>query len=102
VITKSHHEGTKNTLSSVVSCTTANKEGSLAADRNNAACVICLSHESCRGIHGQSTLTTTTDTCSIHGEWTDLRDDVAYLRKLADEIETELRSEQRGTHNPSR
>ena len=47
------------------------------------------------------TLTTTTDTCTIHGEFTDLREAVAYLRKLADEIETDLRSEQRGTHNPS-
>jgi hypothetical protein len=47
------------------------------------------------------TLTTTTDTSTIHGEFTDLREAVAYLRKLSDEIETELRKEQRGTRNPS-
>ena len=47
------------------------------------------------------TLTTTIDTCIIHGEWTDLREAVAYLRKLADEIETDLRSAYRSTHNPS-
>ena len=35
-------------------------------------------------------LTTTTDISTIHGEFTDLREAVAYLRKLADEIETEL------------
>ncbi len=46
-------------------------------------------------------LTTTTDTSIIHGEFTDLREAVAYLRKLADEIETELRREQRSTHNPA-
>ena len=48
------------------------------------------------------TLTTTTDTTAIHGEFTDLREAVAYLRKLADEIETELRREQRDSHNPAR
>ena len=47
------------------------------------------------------TLTTTTDTSTIYGEFTDLREAVAYLRKLADEIETELRREPRSTHNPS-
>jgi hypothetical protein len=47
------------------------------------------------------TLTTMTEVSTIHGEFTDLREAVAYLRKLADEIETELRSEQRETHNPS-
>ena len=47
------------------------------------------------------TLTTTTDISTIHGEFTDLRGAVAYLRKLADEIEAELRKEHRGTHNPS-
>ena len=47
------------------------------------------------------TLTTTTDISTIHGEFTDLREAVTYLRKLADEIETELRREQRGAHNPS-
>jgi hypothetical protein len=47
------------------------------------------------------TLTTTTETSTIHGEFTDLHGAVAYLRKLADEIETELRKEQRGLHNPS-
>jgi hypothetical protein len=39
------------------------------------------------------TLTTTTETSTIHGEFTDLHEAAAYLRKLADEIETELRSE---------
>ena len=48
------------------------------------------------------TLTTTTDISTIHGEFTDLREAVAYLRKLADEIETELRREPRSTHHPSR
>jgi hypothetical protein len=48
------------------------------------------------------TLTTTTDTSTIYGEFTDLREAVAYLRKLADEIETELRSEPSSTLNPSR
>ena len=47
------------------------------------------------------TLTTTTETSTIHGEFTDLREAAAYLRKLADEIETELRREQRGPLNPS-
>jgi len=37
------------------------------------------------------TLTTTTDTSTVYGEFTELREAVAYLRKLADEIETELR-----------
>ena len=44
------------------------------------------------------TLTTTTETSTIHGEFTDLREAAAYLRKLVDEIETELRREQRGPH----
>ena len=48
------------------------------------------------------TLTFTTDTSTIHGEFTDLREAVAYLRKLADEIETELRREPRSTLNPPR
>ena len=48
------------------------------------------------------TLTTTTETSTIHGEFTDLHGAVAYLRKLADEIETELRKEHSSTHNPSR
>ena len=48
------------------------------------------------------TLTTTTDTSTIYGEFTDLCEAVAYLRKLADEIETELRREPRSTHHPSR
>ena len=43
-----------------------------------------------------------TDTSTIYGEFTDLREAVAYLRKLADEIATEMRSEPRSTHNPSR
>jgi hypothetical protein len=48
------------------------------------------------------TLTTIAEVSTIHGEFTDLREAVAYLRKLADEIETELRSEPRETHNLSR
>jgi hypothetical protein len=48
------------------------------------------------------TLTTTTDISTIHGEFTDLREAVTYLRKLADEIETELRIEPGSTLNPSR
>ena len=48
------------------------------------------------------TLTTITEVSTIHGEFTDLREAVAYLRKLADEIETELRREQRDSHNPAR
>jgi len=44
---------------------------------------------------------TSTATSTIHGEFTDLRDAAAYLRKLADEIETELRSEQKSPYNPS-
>jgi hypothetical protein len=46
-------------------------------------------------------LTTTTETSTIHGEFTDLREAVAYLRKLADEVETELRREPRSILNPS-
>jgi hypothetical protein len=44
---------------------------------------------------------TSTATSTIHGECTDLSEAVAYLRKRADEIETELRSEQSSTHPPS-
>jgi hypothetical protein len=47
------------------------------------------------------TLTTTQATSTIHGEFTHLHEAAAYLRKLADEIETELRKEQRDIHNPS-
>ena len=47
------------------------------------------------------TLTTTTNTSTVHGEFTELREAVAYLRKLADEIETELRREPRRPRNPS-
>ena len=47
-------------------------------------------------------LRTSTATSTIHGEFTDLREAVAYLRKLADAIETELRSEPRRTRTPSR
>ena len=47
------------------------------------------------------TFTTTTDTSAIHGEYTDLREAVAYLRKLADAIEIELQREPRSTFNPS-
>ena len=45
---------------------------------------------------------TSTATSTIHGEFPDLSEAVAYLRKRADEIETELRREQRSTHHPSR
>jgi hypothetical protein len=48
------------------------------------------------------TLTTTTDTSTVHGEFTDLREAATYLRKLADEIETQLRREQRRIPKPSR
>ena len=48
------------------------------------------------------TLSTMTEASTIHGEFTDLHEAVAYLRKLADEIETELRSELRETHDPAR
>jgi hypothetical protein len=48
------------------------------------------------------TLSTMAETSTIHGEFTDLHEAVAYLRKLADEIETELRSEPRETHDPAR
>ena len=44
---------------------------------------------------------TTTDTSTIYGEFTDLHEAATYLRKLADEIETELRSEQKSPYNPS-
>ena len=47
------------------------------------------------------TLTTTTDTSTVYGEFTDLREAVAYLRKLADEIETELRRAPRSPLKPS-
>ena len=47
------------------------------------------------------TLTTTTDTSTVYGEFTELREAVAYLRKLADEIEAELRREPSSTLNPS-
>jgi hypothetical protein len=47
-------------------------------------------------------LRTRTATSTIHGEFRDLREAVAYLRKLADEIETELRSAHSRTHPPSR
>ena len=47
------------------------------------------------------TLTTTTDTSALQGEYTDLREAVAYLRKLADAIEIELQREPRRTCNPS-
>jgi hypothetical protein len=48
------------------------------------------------------TLTTTTDTSTVYGEFTDLHGAVAYLRKLADEIESELHSAQRRIPKPSR
>ena len=48
------------------------------------------------------TLSTMTETSTLHGEFTDLPDAVTYLRKLADEIETELRREHTETHHPSR
>jgi hypothetical protein len=45
---------------------------------------------------------THTETSTVHGALTDLREAVAFLRKLADEIETELRSEPSRTRTPSR
>lgn len=42
---------------------------------------------------------TSTETRTIHGEFTDLREAATYLRKIADEIERERRTERRGTHN---
>ena len=45
--------------------------------------------------------TTITEVSTIHGEFTELREAVAYLRKLADEIEAELRREPSSTLNPS-
>jgi hypothetical protein len=48
------------------------------------------------------TLTTTTETSTIHGEFTDLREAATYLRKLADEIAIEPQRKPRGTLNPSR
>jgi len=47
------------------------------------------------------TLTTPADISTIHGEFTNLHEAVAYLRKLADEIDTELQREPRSTLNPS-
>ena len=47
-------------------------------------------------------LRTKTATSMIHGALTDLREAVAFLRKLADEIEIELRSEHSRTRIPSR
>jgi delta 1-pyrroline-5-carboxylate dehydrogenase len=47
-------------------------------------------------------LRTKTATSMLHGALTDLREAVAFLRKLADEIETELRSEPSRTRTPSR
>lgn len=48
------------------------------------------------------TLTTTSDTSPTYGEFTDLREAVTYLRKLADEIEAELRRGPRSPYNSSR
>jgi hypothetical protein len=47
-------------------------------------------------------LRTNTETSMIHGAFTDLREAVAFLRKLADEIAIELRSEYSSTRTPSR
>jgi hypothetical protein len=44
---------------------------------------------------------TNTETSTIHGEFTDLPEAVAYLRRLADEIETELHKDPRGPRNSS-
>ena len=49
-----------------------------------------------------TTLTTTTDTSTVHGECTDLCEAATDLRKPADEIETELRRAQRRLPKPSR
>lgn len=48
------------------------------------------------------TLSTITEVSTLHGEFTDLCEAVAHLRKLADEIETALRRKQQETHHPSR
>jgi|SoiMetStandDraft_2_1073263.scaffolds.fasta_scaffold245701_2 hypothetical protein len=45
---------------------------------------------------------TKTETIMMHGALTDLREAVAFLRKLADAIATELRSEHSRTRIPSR
>jgi hypothetical protein len=42
---------------------------------------------------------TSTETSTIHGEFTDLREAATYLRKIADEIERERRIEPRNTYN---
>jgi hypothetical protein len=42
---------------------------------------------------------TSTETSTIHGEFTDPREAAIYLRKIADEIERERRTEHSGTHN---
>ena len=47
-------------------------------------------------------LRTNTETSMMHGALTDLREAVAFLRKLADEIAIELRSEPSRTSIPSR
>jgi len=47
------------------------------------------------------TLATMTETSTLHRECTDLPEAVTSLRKLADEIETELRREPTATHHPS-
>jgi hypothetical protein len=47
-------------------------------------------------------LRTQTATSMMHGALTDLREAVAFLRKLADEIATELRREPSRTRTPAR
>ena len=42
---------------------------------------------------------TSTGASTIHGEFTDLREAASYLRKIADEIERELRTEYRSPHD---
>jgi hypothetical protein len=42
---------------------------------------------------------TSTETRTIHGEFTDLREAATYLRKIADEIEREPCTEYNNTHN---
>jgi hypothetical protein len=57
---------------------------------------------SLQGLCIKVALRTTTETSMLHGAFADLREAVAVLRKLADEIETELRREPSRTSTPSR
>ena len=57
---------------------------------------------SLQGLCIQVAWRTTMETSMMHGALTDLREAVAFLRKLADEIAIELRREPSRTHTPSR